>query len=192
LEPLSWRHRPAVIGDLEKLTNVRDWRASFDAERDLLTATARGNQGAYTIIMFQGSVSLVLARDARDIDLSKIFRDDDVGFKIHEVAATLHHNALEQIRALERLPELATRSITHLPNQECWHASSGNGMAYLYYRDGTTSIQVTCYGASGSSPIYNLKMQHSPDGPWNEVTEEVRSTPSAHSAVQNLLQKPIV
>jgi len=192
LAPLGWRHRPAVIGALEKLTDVRDWRTSFDPRRDLLTATARGNQGAYTIIMFQGSVSLMLARDAGDIDLSKVLRDDDVGFKIHEVAATLNESALKQIRVLERLPELTTKSITYLPNQECWHASSGDGMAYLYYRDGSTSIQVTCYGTSGSSPLYKLKMQHSPDGPWNDVTEAVRSTPSAHSGVQNLLQKPIV
>lgn len=191
LMPVNWRNRAAIASDLESLTDQRDWRTVFNAERELLTATARGSLGAYTLFIFQGEVSLVLARDTADLDLSKILRDDDVGFKIQEVGASLLAGAVEQRRVLEALPELTRRPITFTQNPDCWYASSGDGTSYLYYRDGSTSIQVTCFPGSEMSPSYTVKVQHSSDAPWSDLTEGARSSPAKHQAVQALIRKPI-
>lgn len=187
----GWRVRSAVVADLHTMTDVRDWRPTFDHDRDLLTATARGEQGAYTLALFQGESSLILARDAGDIDLSTILTKEDVGMKIQEVATSLRDAFLEQKRVLERLPEMAHRPVTFTGARDCWRASSGAGQAYLYYQDGATSIQVTCLPICENPPVYTVKIQSAPNVPWADMTEQVRGCASMDRAVRHLLNAPI-
>lgn len=191
LIPPSWRLRSAVVADLHTLTDVRDWRPTFDHDRDLLTATARGEQGAYTLALFQGESSLILARDAADVDLSTILTKEDVGMKIQEVATSLRESFLEQKRVLERLPQVAQRPVTFTGAQECWRASSGAGQAYLYYQDGPTSIQVSCLPICENPPLYTVKLQSAPNVPWVDMTERVRGCAMMDRAIRQLLNAPI-
>jgi hypothetical protein len=187
----NWRLRSAVVSDLHTLTDVRDWRPTFDHDRDLLTATARGEQGAYTLALFRGESSLILARDAADVDLSAILTKEDVGMKIQEVATSLRSAFLEQKRVLEQLPQMAQRPVTFTGARDCWRASSGAGQAYLYYQDGPTSIQVTCLPICENPPAYTVKIQSAPNVPWADMTEQVRGCASMDRAVRQLLNAPI-
>jgi hypothetical protein len=192
LIPPSWRLRSAVVADLHTLTDVRDWTPTFDHDRDLLTATARGEQGAYTLALFQGESSLILARDAADVDLSTILTKEDVGMKIQEVATSLRESFLEQKRVLERLPDVAQRPVTFTGAQECWRVSSGAGQAYLYYQDGPTSIQVSCLPICENPPKYTVKLQSAPNVPWVDMTERVRGSAVMDRAIRQLLNAPIL
>lgn len=187
----GWRLRSAVVADLHTLTDVRDWKPTFDHDRDLLTATARGDQGAYTLAVFQGESSLILARDAADVDLSTVLTKEDVGVKIQEVATSLRSVFLEQKRVLERLPQMAQRPVAFTGARDCWRASSGAGQAYLYYQDGPTSIQVTCLPICENPPAYTVKIQSAPNVPWADMTEQVRGCASMDRAVRQLLNAPI-
>jgi hypothetical protein len=187
----SWRTRGAILRDMESITSVGDWCPTFDSERDILTATARGNQGAYTLVLYHGAVSLILARDRGDIDLSTLVRDEDVGLKIREIACSLRSGSREQNKILERLPDLTTKPISYVASRDCWRASSGAGASYLYFEEGAASVQITCFPGGGNSPLYQVKIQPSPDHPWIDITENVRSVPRYNQAVQLLLQTPI-
>jgi hypothetical protein len=188
----GWRLRSAVVADLHTLTDVRDWKPTFDHDRDLLTATARGAQGAYTLALFQGESSLILARDAADVDLSTILTKEDVGMKIQEVATSLRSAFLEQKRVLEQLPQMAQRPVRFTGAPECWRASSGAGQAYLYYQDGPTSIQVSCLPGCENPPGYTVKIQSAPDVPWVDMTERVRGSAVMDRTVRQLLNAPIL
>lgn len=187
----GWRLRSAVVADIHTLTDVRDWKPTFDHDRDLLTATARGEQGAYTLVLFRGESSLILARDAADVDLSTILTKEDVGMKIQEVATSLRSVFLEQKRVLEQLPQMAQRPVTFTGARDCWRASSGAGQAYLYYQDGPTSIQVSCLPVCENHPVYTVKIQSAPNVPWTDMTERVRGCASMDRAVRQLLNAPI-
>jgi hypothetical protein len=191
LKPPNWRLRSAVVEDLNTLTDVRDWRPTFDHDRDLLTATARGDQGAYTLVLFQGASSLILARDAADVDLSSVLTKEDVGMKIQEVATSLRDAFLEQKRVLDRLPQMAQQPVTFTGDRECWRASSGAGQSYLYYEDGSAVIQISCLPGCENPPVYTVQIQSAPHVPWADMTERVRGCASMDRAVRRLLNAPI-
>jgi hypothetical protein len=180
-----------VSEELQSLTDVRDWQPTFEYDRDLLTATARGRQGAYTLILFHGATSLYLARDTSDIDLSTILTKEDVGTKVQEVAQSLREAFLEQKRVLERLPETAKRPVTLTGSRETWRASSGEGQAYLYYQDGPSVIQVSCLPGGENPPLYTVKIQPTPDAAWTDITARVRGCAPIDRAVLALLNAPI-
>lgn len=141
--------------------------------------------------LFRGESSLVLARDAADVDLSSILTQEDVGMTIQEVATSLRNAFLEQKRVLERLPQMAQRPVTFTGARDCWRASSGAGQAYLYYQDGPTSIQVTCLPICENPPAYTVKIQSAPNVPWADMTDRVRGCASMDRAVRRLLSAPI-
>jgi hypothetical protein len=176
-----------VVEDLENLGDVRDWRAVFDCERGILTASACGTQGACTLISFDDELSLILARDSQDIDLGGILAREDVGLRIREIARSLMHGDQEASRVFEALPQIANHSVTRVSEPENWLLSSADTKLYLYFQTGPSTIQISRDVADGSP--YTVMIQTGAEFPWQDITERVRQSPNTHAAVEQLLGK---
>lgn len=181
----SRRLTAAVVDDLANLGDARDWHPAFDHERGILTASARGEQGAYTLISFRDEHLLIVARDSQDIDLGGILAREDVGLRVREIARSLVEASQEEERVFKELPQLARHRVSTVSEPECWLLSVADTKGYLYFQTGPSNIQVSRAGEHGAP--YTVLIQTGSEFPWRDVTERVRRSPIVHEAIERLV-----